>query len=912
MPEAAGKTFSRQPLLWLAVWFAFGILTARFVVVDGLMTVVLAVAAIIVAMVLRGRELATVFIAIAFVATGFLSLQAERQIVRSDRLSVLYDNGTFQSGTPVEVEGVLLGRPEAIVEGEILTLRAEKLRYRGGEHVVSGKVRLFTRRSRESEISNLRSEISNLRSELSGPRSEISNLEYGSRIRVACVLEREDEFLNPGVITRREMLDRMGIDASASVKSSLLIEHIADESVFLPLAWVYDRRANVIDEFRRNLSPKAAGVMIASLLGNKYFLDKDTADLFRNGGTFHILVISGLHITFIGGILLLIMRMVTRNRWVQFAVTVCTLWAYTLAVGADLPVVRAAVMFTVLLFGYVIYRAGSLLNSLGLCGLVLLVWRPSALFDPSFQLTFVSVLAIVASAVPFIEHLRSIGSWTPSAERPFPPDVPLWLKRFCETLYWRPEVWPIEAKRQIWTANIFKSPFAPGRIKGFVQRVLRYIFEGLLVSGIVQIWMLPLTILYFHRVSIASVLLNLWVSFFIAIESFAAVAGSVAGYFSVLLATGFYWIADVMNWMMLSVPRLFSEGGWASFRVPAYENAGFAFYIIYFVPVLFAAIAISVWQPFSIKKRPNFVCGRVLVAAVVSLSVLVAVVVFHPFSKAKADGRLHIDFLDVGQGDAALVTFPDGRTMLIDGGGRFEYRAKDDAAEPFERDVRGIGEAVVSEVLWAKGLSRLDAIVATHADADHIEGLSDVARNFKVGTAFFARTPTSDPDFIELTDVLRRRGVRSEIVSRGDVLRFGDVIVEVLYPLATADANAISDNDHSIVLRMVFGGRSFIFTGDIEKTAEYELINGGGTLKSDLIKVPHHGSRTSSTPGLVDVVRAQYAIISVGRHSPFGHPHAEIVERWRESGATIFTTGQKGMISVSTDGSDLVIGSFKQ
>ncbi len=153
---------------------------------------------------------------------------------------------------------------------------------------------------------------------------------------------------------------RIGIDATCSVKSDrLLKEHIADESVFLPLAWVYDQRANVIDEFRRNLSPKAAGVMIASLLGNKYFLDKDTADLFRDGGTFHILVISGLHITFIGGLLLLIMRQMTRNRWVQFAVTVCTLWAYTLAVGADLPVVRAAIMFTVLLFGYVIYRHGT-------------------------------------------------------------------------------------------------------------------------------------------------------------------------------------------------------------------------------------------------------------------------------------------------------------------------------------------------------------------------------------------------------------------------------------------------------------------------------------------------------------------------------------------------------------------------
>lgn len=903
MAESSGKNFSRQPVFWLAGWFAVGILAARFFSADTWIAGVIVVIFALAAFVLRGKTAATVFIAIAFVGLGFLSSSVERQSIRSDRLSVLYDNGTFQSGSPVEVEGVLLGRPEATADGEILTLWAERLRYRGGEHVVAGNIRLFARSSQKSEISNLRSEISD-------PGSEISNLKYGSRIRVACILEREDEFLNAGVITRREMLDRLGIDATGSVKSRLLIEHIADESVFLPLAWVYDQRGNVIDEFRRNLSPKAAGVMIASLLGNKYFLDKDTGDLFRDGGTFHILVISGLHITFIGGILLLIMRQITRNRWLQFFVVTWTLWGYTLAVGAELPVVRAAVMFTVLLVGYATYRRGSLLNALGLCGLVLLVWRPSALFDPSFQLTFVAVGAIVAGSYPLIEHLRSIGEWTPAAERPFPPNVPSWLKRFCETLYWRPEVWPIEAKRQIWSAKIFKSPLFPNRVKGFVQKISRYVFEGLLVSAIVQIWMLPLTVVYFHRVSISSVLLNLWVSFFIAIESFAAVAGVVAGYFSVLLATGFYALADAMNWLMLLLPRLFSDGGWASFRIPTYENLGFVIYFVYLIPVLFLAVAVTVWRPFWVGKQSWLIDRRLLFSACSILLVLTAITVFHPLSKAAADGRLYVDFIDVGQGDAALVTFPDGRTMLIDGGGRFDYWTRDDEAEPFERDVRGIGEAVVSEVLWAKGLSRIDAIVATHADADHIEGLTDVARNFDVGRVFFGRTPSADPDFAELDDILTRRDIRQEIVSRGDVIRFGEVAVEVLYPLATDDLDAVSDNNHSLVLRIVYGNRSFLLTGDIERSAEIKLTSLGGILHADVVKVPHHGSRTSSMQELINAVNAKYAIISVGRHSPFGHPHPDVVDRWIAAGAKVMTTGKWGTVSVSTDGRDLTITTF--
>ena len=135
--------------------------------------------------------------------------------------------------------------------------------------------------------------------------------------------------------------------------------------------------------------------MVASLLGDRYFLDKDTADLYREGGTFHILVISGLHITFIGGLLLLFVRLFTRNRWLQFGTVMAVLWLYTFAVGVDTPVVRASVMSTIFLLGYAMYRRSRLLNSLGICAVFLLAWKPSSLFDPSFQLTMVSVGAIV-------------------------------------------------------------------------------------------------------------------------------------------------------------------------------------------------------------------------------------------------------------------------------------------------------------------------------------------------------------------------------------------------------------------------------------------------------------------------------------------------------------------------------------
>jgi competence protein ComEC len=140
---------------------------------------------------------------------------------------------------------------------------------------------------------------------------------------------------------------------------------------------------------------------------------------------------------------------------------------------------------------------------------------------------------------------------------------------------------------------------------------------------------------------------------------------------------------------------------------------------------------------------------------------------------------------------------------------------------------------------------------------------------------------------------------------------FGGSTVEVLYLLLDLSSDAPSDNNHSVVVRIVYGNRAFLLTGDIESDAENALINGGGILKADLIKVPHHGSRTSSTPEFISAVQPEYAVISVGRHSRFGHPHKEVVERWLAAGSTVMTTGERGMITVSTDGKDLSIKSFK-
>ncbi|MEO5859607.1 MAG: ComEC/Rec2 family competence protein [Pyrinomonadaceae bacterium] len=878
------------PLLWAAIAFGFGVVLAQVSGADWRMWLGSTVVLGAIAFAVRGSQAGKYLALFTVLFAGALIHQFQISNVAEDRIKRIYDEGLIASGTPVELEGSLIGLPEPAYDGAFIRVAAGQLTSRKITTSDSGNVRLFV--------------------PLDGPeqQSDLTSLDLrsGTIIRTACELLREDQFLNPGVMPRRQLLDQQGIDATCTVKSPLLIEVVERPTWPSPFDLVYEQRARLIEEFRERLSPQAAGVMIASLLGDKHYLDKHTAEVFRDGGTFHVLVISGLHITFIGGLIFWLVSLFTHNRFTQFVIVCGTLWLYTLAVGAEVPVVRASIMFTVLLLGRALYRQGTLLNTLGLCCLILLAWRSADLFTPSFQLTVVSVGAIVGMAFPLIKKLRSIGSWMPTASLPFPPNVSKWLRRYCETLYWCPHAWDIEKGRQTWRARIFKRPLTS--LSDGTRGLIAYLFEGVLVSLIVQLWMLPLLVYYFHRVSPISVLLNLWVGVVIAAESFAALLAVLFGQFSASLAIPFAMLTNGLNWLLIEVPRLFSDLGWASFRVPIYPDSGQAVYLIYFLPVAAFAAILYRWDPFALRRPSR---STAISAACIGLAslILASLITFHPYSAPLPDGRLKVAFLDVGQGDSALITFPNGETMLIDGGGRVDYSSSDDDKETFEPDAPRIGEMVVSEFLWEKGYSRIDRLVVSHADSDHSQGLVDVVRNFSVGEIFIGAVPTADSEIAELLGLAARSNIPIRQIGLGESFEISGVRVDVLWPPRPSQPVG-SDNNSSLVMRFVFGESAFLFTGDIEKEAESQIV-ATTPLNATVVKVPHHGSRTSSTQEFIDAVGAKIAVIPVGRRSLYGHPHPEIVERWKSAGVTVKTTGEKGTVAFSTNGTTIEVSTFK-
>ncbi|MDX6383559.1 MAG: competence protein ComEC [Blastocatellia bacterium] len=844
-------------------------------------------------------KLMTAVLVAAFFCAGTALMSIEKRAPKPNRISRMYDEGRFTFGEPVELTGSLFGQPEPAPDSYYLTVRVERVAFKGVDQDASGTVLLL------AHIQN-----SQVGSEYDG-----LELRHGARVRIMTTLDRDENFRNPGVLPLTEYLERSGFDATGVIKSPLLVERLDDARVFLPLAWLYAWRQQLERQFAGTFSPETAGVLQAALLGNRYNISRSAAERFRVGGTFHVLVISGLQIAFIGGLMILVTRWLTRQRLLQFCIALVFLWAYTIAVGADPSVVRSALMFTLVVLAPVVWRAASSLNIVGGAALVLLVWQPENLFDPSFQLTFLSVLAVVVLAVPVMRGMQRIGSWRPTRETPYPPECRRWLRVLSETLFWSERQWRSEMAESNVSYRLFKTPIAARLERWHLQQVCRFSFTAIVVSVSVQLGLLPLMVIYFHRLSIASLALNIFVGVLMVVLAFAALGALLVSQLSSGLAKPLVILSEEINWLMIHLVDPFTHFKIASLRLPHYSGRGAGLYVLYYLVLGLLVLVLMRWNPL----RPVIKGGRGFSSLTVccfeaTFAILLFVIVLHPLSAGRPDGKLHIDFLDVGQGDSALMTMPDGTTVLVDGGGRPSFGQSrtdsDEGDSVFERDARSIGERVVSEYLWSRGLDRVDYILATHADADHIDGLNDVARNFKVRAAIVARTPADDGEYARFAATMRDAGVPVETVGAGDELRFGEISAAVLWPPATLNDDAPSRNNDSIVLLMRYGEKRFLLTGDIEKDGESAVLRKQLDLRSDLVKVAHHGSRTSSIEGFVNATRPQLAIISVGRTSMFGHPHREVVDRWRASGAEVMTTGQRGTISVETDGRVLKVSTF--
>lgn len=697
------------------------------------------------------------------------------------------------------------------------------------------------------------------------PGERPPDLRYGQKVEIEARPRRTRNFRNPGSFDYAGYLARRGIYWTASARPGAPVKVLPGACGTLFGRAIFGLRVAALERLERLYRGDTykTTMMQAILIGESANLERVWTEDFRRTGTYHALVISGLHITVLAAFFLFLMRLCFVPEAAALTLTTLAGWTYALVSGWQPPVIRGAAGFTLFVVVRYLYRRPRLLNLLAAIALAFVICDPEQMFEASFQLSFLSVAAIGAFAVPLMERTSGplasglIGLGQRDRDPRLEPRVAhfrLELRLLAETLW----LWTRIPQRG-WLAAI-----------GFALRAVFWAYEMVVLSTCVQFGLALPMALYFHRLSVTGLSANLlivpamsavvpvgFIAIFTAWKAPAVVAG---------------WLLSFSQWAAQLHARW--EPGW---RIPD--------------PPLWLAIGLTaalLTAAIFRRRRAAFVCA---LCAWVGLLLLIVV---HPFPPKVEPGVMELTAIDVGQGESLFLAFPDGKRMLLDGGGIPAFGRR-------RRPRLDIGEDVVSPYLWNRSIRRLDAIALSHAHEDHIGGLAAVIENFRPRELWTGAMADS-PEWLRLREVALRRGVKIVPLHAGQSFRYGGVGIEVLAPFPDYEASAVAHNNDSLVLRLSYGQHSFLLTGDIERPVERQLLANGALMHSDVLKVPHHGSRTSSSVPFLDAVRPAFGVISAGFENSFGNPNAEVLKRLEQRHTEVLRTDLAGLVSIRTDG----------
>jgi competence protein ComEC len=678
----------------------------------------------------------------------------------------------------------------------------------------------------------------------------------GERIRAMGQLLPPQRYRDPGAWDRTAYLLDQGVTSTANVKAARVerlgvaqrrswacllstAQHAAAARLMaLPAAmrgWPGPLR----------ISQEDAIMLAAMVTGDRTFLSHGLRVGFERTGSFHMLVVSGLHLAIVAGFIAWIARRLRLPRVPATLVTIAVSFGYALFTGFATPVQRSLWMVTLYLVGRLIYRERSPLNTIGFAVLCLLVASPRSLFDASFQMTLLAVVSIAGIAVPLMRN--SVEPYKKATRD---------LRIVAMDGKLAPRVAEFRVTMRMIAARVRRASgsrwVAVTAFPGAVRFVLGC-FEALAVTLVVELAMtLPMAV-YFHRVTLFALPVNLFILPLLLVLMPAALLTLLVALISPALAAGPGAVTAMLLHVGVGLVRLFGGKAWGDLRMPTPA----AVQVAAFCVLLAMAIVMARLQ----RKWLRRAAWAALIAG--SAAAVAPREVEHPRD------ALLVEAIDVGQGDSLLIVTPDGKTLLVDGGG-FGGGPRQ-AAPDFD-----IGEEVVSPALWARGIRHLDAVALSHAHSDHMGGLPAVLRNFHPDELWVGNNPPVAP-YRELLGEAAALHVRVRPLRAGDAVALGAVQVRVLAPLPDYAPKKEPSNNDSLVLRVAYGASSVLLEGDAEALVERAMLGEAG-LESTLLKVGHHGSSSSTKAEFLERVSPRWAVISCGLRNRYGHPRVEVLE----------------------------------
>ena len=661
--------------------------------------------------------------------------------------------------------------------------------------------------------------------------SHVPVLGPGQKIRFPARLKPFKNFNNPGRYDYESAMKLKGFTCAAAISDGRYIVVMGKSLLPLSLELLKRIQTPVRTFFTQTLGPEAAALYRAIVLGERQAVSRELREAFNRTGLGHVLAVSGLHVGLVVWAVFFFFRwMLTRS--------------YVMPLRIDVTK-AAAVMSCFPVLGY-IFLAG---------------------FQISAQRAMFMVLAFLLSLI--LGRRKEVWSTLALAgllilaidpHAVFSMSFQLSFSAVIGILWLSPPLMKI------------LSPAIGAKEKSGSAVVRTYLAGLVAVCVAATIFLLPLVLFFFHRFSIISIAANLMVVPVLGMWVLPLALVSV-----LLLPLSTFIAAGVLHasaWgldLMINIIRFWSGPDRAAIWT---VTPNIPEILLYYAFLFFV---------YSCRHRTWAKAG------VIGVAILFLADAGYWINRVKFNRELIVTFIDVGQANAALVEFPGGKKMMIDGGG-------------FSRDYFDVGRMVLAPFLWHEKILKIDYLVLTHPQSDHMNGLRFIAKTFHPEEFWYNGDQVKTPSFVELMHILKDKNVRKRIPDLQEERRINGVKIEVLHPgpgkrvLSQYDRKA-GLNNRSLVLKISYAGASFLFPGDLEQKGEKVLISHAGrSLRSDVLLCPHHGSRNSSSGPFLKRVKPAVCVISSGEGNRFGFPHRETLERLRKTGCTIIRTDRAGAI----------------
>ncbi|HAA24714.1 MAG TPA: DNA internalization-related competence protein ComEC/Rec2 [Ruminiclostridium sp.] len=630
----------------------------------------------------------------------------------------------------------------------------------------------------------------------------------GRHVQISAVLNKPARARNPGGFDYAAYLFSKRFAAYASVDADDIF--FSKEMKRLPVKTFSVNARNYINGALYNtLSAEKAALMSAMLTGSKDSLDVNIENAFRASGLMHLLAVSGTHIAFLLFPVLWLFRALGFNRRAAAIASIPLIIVYCVITGFTASVLRASIMAVIVLVGKILDRKAELINSIAIASLLILIVNPFMLFDSGFQ------LSVGAASGLGILYKRVFGC--------IPDKTPLFIRKA--------------------------------------------------VSGTIaaQAGILPVIARYFSKLSVISVLSNLFV---VPLTGAAMVFGFIVvilyGIYDMLAVYAGFVLQSILH-VILVVADTFASIPWAEIHAHHWR---LSWCVIYYA---FLVVSGVYGLAFFIRYRKGVAAAAFVIGAVLVIQGFVP-------------GNLKLVFIDVGQGDSALIRSPEGKYILVDGGGSYS-----------EKETGYTGRQVLIPVLMHEGVSRLDHVIVSHAHADHMSGVLTLIGLFpvkSVGLPFYSGVYE---DFSELINACNEKNIEIRLYKRGDTVRI-DSKTEFIIMNPDEDINYKGNlNNSSLSGMLCYKQFRVLFTGDIEGEVEYSFLSGNDEVDCSVLKVAHHGGKNSTSDQFLKRVNPEAAVISVGSNS-FGHPSREVLDRLYSAGAKVYITKKHGAVVVTGNG----------